>query len=76
MSVWGRGESHSGPFARTQIALHCSALHCTVFIPTTILIFLTHMNKVFAEDYVNMVIQVNFTALIVLARLKDLTDDV
>ena len=41
----------------------------TVFIPTTILIVLAHMSKVFAEDYVDMVIQVNFTALLVLATL-------
>ena len=41
----------------------------TVFIPTTILIVLAHMSKVFADDYVDMVIQVNFTALLVLATL-------
>ena len=41
----------------------------TVFIPTIIIIVLAHMSKVFAEDYVDMVIQVNFTALLVLATL-------
>ena len=41
----------------------------TVFIPTTILIVLAHMSKVFADNYVDMVIQVNFTALLVLATL-------
>ena len=41
----------------------------TVFIPTTILIVLAYMSKVFADDYVDMVIQVNFTALLVLATL-------
>ena len=41
----------------------------TVFIPTTILIVLAHMSKVFADEYVDMVIQVNFTALLVLATL-------
>ena len=41
----------------------------TVFIPTTIIILLAHMSKVFADEYVDMVIQVNFTALLVLATL-------
>ena len=41
----------------------------TVFIPTMILIVLARMSKVFADEYVDMVIQVNFTALLVLATL-------
>ena len=41
----------------------------TVFIPTIILIVLGHMSKVFADDYIDMVIQVNLTALLVQATL-------
>ena len=41
----------------------------TVFIPTIILIVIGHMSKVFEEDYVDMVIQVNLTGLLVLATL-------
>ena len=39
----------------------------TVFIPTIILIVLAHISKAFADDYIDMVIQVNFTALLALA---------
>ena len=41
----------------------------TVFIPTIILIVLSHISSVFAEDYLDMVINVNLTALLVLASL-------
>ena len=41
----------------------------TVSIPTIILIVLAHMSKVFSDDYIDMVIQVNLTALLVLATL-------
>ena len=41
----------------------------TVFIPTTILIVIGHMSKVFEEEFIDMVIQVNLTGLLVLATL-------
>ena len=41
----------------------------TVFIPTVILIVLAHTSSVFADDYLDMVINVNLTALLVLASL-------
>ena len=41
----------------------------TVFIPTFILIVLAHISSVFADDYLDMVINVNLTALLVLASL-------
>ena len=41
----------------------------TVFIPTIILIVIAHMSKVFAGEYIDMVINVNLTALLVLATL-------
>ena len=39
----------------------------TVFIPTIIIIVLAHISKAFANDYIDMVIQANFTALLALA---------
>ena len=41
----------------------------TVFIPTLILLFISHVANVFDEDYVDMVIGVNLTVLLVLASL-------
>ena len=41
----------------------------TVYIPTFILIVLAHMSNVFADNYLDMVINVNLTALLVLASL-------
>ena len=38
----------------------------TVFIPTIIIIVLAHVSKAFADDYIDMVIQANFTALLAL----------
>ena len=41
----------------------------TVFIPTLIMILLGHMSKVYEESYIDMVVQVNLTCLLVLATL-------
>ena len=41
----------------------------TVFIPTTILMFISYMARVFEEDYLDMVLQVNLTVLLVQATL-------
>ena len=41
----------------------------TVFIPTIILLLINHMTKVFEQQYLDMVIQVNLTVLLVLASL-------
>ena len=41
----------------------------TVFLPTLFLFIISHLAKVFAEDYMDMVIQVHLTVLLVLASL-------
>ena len=41
----------------------------TVFIPTVILLVINHMTKVYEKLYLDMVIQVNLTVLLVLATL-------
>ena len=41
----------------------------TVFLPTIILIILSHMANSFEDDYLDMVISVNLTVLLVLATL-------
>ena len=41
----------------------------TVFIPTIIIVIISHMAKNFEESYVDMVMEVNLTAILVLANL-------
>ena len=41
----------------------------TVFIPTTTLLAISFITRFFVEDYIDMVIQVNLTILLVLATL-------
>ena len=42
----------------------------TTFLPTTILVIITHIVNAFAVDYQPVVIQVNLTVLLVLATLS------
>ena len=41
----------------------------TVFVPTTLLLVISFTARAFAEDYMDMVIQVNLTILLVLATM-------
>ena len=41
----------------------------TVFVPTTLLVVISFTARAFAEDYMDMVIQVNLTILLVLATM-------
>ena len=41
----------------------------TVFIPTTLLLLISFIARAFAEDYMDMVVQVNLTILLVLATM-------
>ena len=41
----------------------------TVFVPTILLLAISFMTRFFAEDYIDMVIQVNLTILLVLATM-------
>ena len=41
----------------------------TVFVPTTLLVVISFTARPFAEDYMDMVIQVNLTILLVLATM-------
>ena len=41
----------------------------TVFIPTILLLAISFTSRVFAEDFVDMVIMVNLTILLVLATM-------
>ena len=41
----------------------------SVFLPTSILLFMSHMVKVFGRDHLEMVIEANLTLLLVLATL-------
>ena len=41
----------------------------SVFVPTCIMLILSQMVRVFHQDYLDMVIQVNLTLLLVLATL-------
>ena len=41
----------------------------TVFIPTTLLLVISFTARAFVEDYMDMVIQVNLTILLVLATM-------
>ena len=41
----------------------------TVFVPTALLLVISFTARFFAEDYIDMVIQVNLTILLVLATM-------
>jgi len=41
----------------------------TIFVPTILLLIISHVVQVFSEDYLDMVIQVHLTVLLVLASL-------
>ena len=41
----------------------------TVFVPTMLLISITFIARFFADDYIDMVVQVNLTILLVLATM-------
>ena len=41
----------------------------TVFVPTTLLVVISFTARAFAEDYLDMVIQVNLTILLVLSTM-------
>ena len=41
----------------------------TVFVPTLLLVIISFSARVFAEEYIDMVIQVNLTILLVLATM-------
>ena len=41
----------------------------TVFVPTMLLVIISFAARFFAEDYIDMVIQVNLTILLVLATM-------
>ena len=41
----------------------------TVFIPTTLLLVISLTARTFTEDYIDLVIQVNLTTLLVLATM-------
>ena len=41
----------------------------TVFVPTMLLVIISFTARVFAEEYIDMVIQVNLTILLVLATM-------
>ena len=41
----------------------------TVFVPTILLVIISFAARFFAEDYIDMVIQVNLTILLVLATM-------
>ena len=40
-----------------------------VFVPTTLLLVISFIARAFAEDYMDMVVQVNLTILLVLATM-------
>ena len=41
----------------------------TVFVPTILLVIISFVARFFAEEYIDMVIQVNLTILLVLATM-------
>ena len=41
----------------------------TVFIPTTLLLLISFIARAYTEDYMDMVVQVNLTILLVLATM-------
>ena len=41
----------------------------TVFVPTVLLITISFTTRFFAEEYIDMVVQVNLTILLVLATM-------
>ena len=41
----------------------------TIFIPTLLLLVISHVSQVFAEDFLDMVVPVHLTVLLVLASL-------
>ena len=41
----------------------------TVFVPTMLLVSITFIARFFADDYIDMVVQVNLTILLVLATM-------
>ena len=41
----------------------------TVFVPTMLLVIISFTARVFAEDYIDMVIQVNVTVMLALATM-------
>ena len=59
------------PGVRVKIIFgrHIFSIILTVFIPTLILIIISHMVNRFQENYLDMVISINLTVLLVLATL-------
>ena len=62
-----KGSGHSQ--MKQDNSQHFIAFSCQVTLPTAMLTFVSHMMSNFMEEYFEMVVQVNLTAMLVIATL-------
>ena len=62
-------DEHSGIEVVFKLSRPLTSSILTTFLPTTILVVITHIANAFSKDYLHVVIQVNLTVLLVLATL-------
>ena len=60
---------HSGLELTFHLSRPLTSSLLTTFLPTTILVIITHLANAFSKNYLAVVIQVNLTVLLVLATL-------
>ena len=62
-------DGHSGLKVTFHLSRPLTSSLLTTFLPTTILVIITHLANAFSKNYLAVVIQVNLTVLLVLATL-------
>ena len=62
-------DGHSGLEVTFHLSRPLTSSLLTTFLPTTILVMITHLANAFSKNYLAVVIQVNLTVLLVLATL-------
>ena len=62
-------DGHSGLEVTFHLSRPLTSSLLTTFLPTTILVLITHLANAFSKNYLAVVIQVNLTVLLVLATL-------
>ena len=62
-------EDHPGIKVKIYLGRRLTSNVLTIFVPTIILVIISHMANEFQDNYIDVVISVNLTVLLVLATL-------
>ena len=62
-------DGHLGLEVVFQLSRPLTSNLLTTYLPTTVLVLITHLANAFSKNYLAVVIQVNLTVLLVLATL-------